>query len=133
GGLCGVNDGTGSGLPSMYSCTIVAPSDLGTPPTAALRATYDSTTNAENCAFFGFSSILTGGGSGLTYTTCMTDVASPPSGVTGGKTYANQFQNTTAASGDWRQKTGSDLRGAGTSDSTNGATDIAGTARPQSG
>jgi hypothetical protein len=53
--------------------------------------------------------------------------------VTGGPTYANQFQNTTAASGDWRQKTGSDLRGAGTSDSTNGATDIAGTARPQSG
>jgi hypothetical protein len=62
----------------------------------------------------------------------MTDVASPPSGVTGGKTYINQFQSTTAASGDFREKSGADLRGAGTVDVTNGATDIVGTARPQS-
>ena len=62
----------------------------------------------------------------------MADTTSPPSGVTGGKTYANQLAEPTVASGDWREKSGH-LRGAGTADSTNLPVDIVGTARPQGG
>ena len=129
--LVGGSINSGSGGPSMYFCTIVAPSDVGTPPTDAVKSTY-STATWENCAVFGCSAINTGSTT-FTFTTCMTDVASPPSGFTGGKTYANQFQNTTIAGGDFREKPGADLQGAGTADSTNGSNDIAGTARPQSG
>lgn len=80
----------------------------------------------ENLAVFGF----TNTGAGASFTNCMTDVASPPSGFVGGKVYANQFVN---VSSDFRQKAGADLRGAGISDPTNGAFDISGFARPQAG
>ena len=114
---------------NLYFVTIVTVSD-GTPGLTAIAANFQTIT-VENCAFFG--SLAVGAGSStFTFTTCMTDVASPPSGCTT-VTYANQFQNTTAASADFREKAGANLQGAGTADSTFGATDIAGTARPQSG
>lgn len=129
--LVGGSVDSGVGGPSMYFCTIVSPSDAATPPADAVRSFY-ATAIWENCAVFGCAAINTGGTT-FTFTNCMTDVASPPSGCTGGKAYANQFQNTTLANGDWREKPGADLQGAGTADAANGATDIAATARPQSG
>ena len=121
-----------NGLPNIYFCTIVAPSGLAAPPNHAFFAGYATANVVQNCAIFGCGALSSGTGS--TYTTCMTDLSSGlPSGVTGSITYASQFQNTTTASADWREKPGGNLRGAGTADATNGATDIAGTARPQSG
>ena len=65
----------------------------------------------------------------------MTDLASPPTGWTGGKTYTSQFVDTgtTVGNRDFRAKTGADILDAGTTDSTNvpNANDIAKTARPQ--
>ena len=116
--------------PSLYFCTIVSASDA-TAPTAAVKSQYGSV-SFENCAFFGCTAVGSGSSS-FTFTNCMTDVTSPPAGCTGGKTFANQFQNTTVVNGDWRAKAGADLEGAATADTTNGGTDIAGTARPQSG
>jgi hypothetical protein len=119
----------------FYFCTLVAPSDSTYGGTCIDLFNLGSAT-FENCAFFGpFASMhhARSGSNVPTYTNCMTDIAGPPSGVTGSKTYANQFHNTTNAAGDWREKTGADLQGAGTADSTDGAMDIAGTARPQGG
>lgn len=59
----------------------------------------------------------------------MTDQASPPTGFSQ-VTYTSQFQGTTASALDFRVKSGANLINTGTSDSTNGATDIAGTSRP---
>ena len=72
----------------------------------------DGTATYNNCAFFG------GGGSGFnrhtpvsdTFTTCMTDITGT-TGLTGGKTFSNQFVNTT---NDFRAKAGADLANAGT-------------------
>jgi hypothetical protein len=120
-----------NGGPSFYFCTIVSASDAAGTPPANVHSLYSSL-SFENCAFFGCAAVKSGT-STFSFTNCMTDVASPPSGVTGGKTFANQFENTTVANGDWREKAGADLQGAATSDSTNGGKDIAGTSRPQSG
>jgi len=121
-----------NGLPNIYFCTVVAASDVATAPTNAFFANYNTANVVQNCAIFGCAALQRG--TGATFTTCLTDLsAGLPSGVTGSITYANQFQNTTIASGDWREKAGANLRGAGAADSTNGATDIAGTARPQGG
>lgn len=126
---------TGAGdSASFYFCDFVATSDASNIPSEAVLASlYFGPLSFENCAFFGCTAVYTRsfGGGTPTFTTCMTDVASPPSGCIGGKTYANQFENTTTASGDWRAKAGADLQGAGTADSTNGAFDISGLARPQ--
>jgi hypothetical protein len=48
------------------------------------------------------------------------------------KTYANQFQNTSDATRDFREKAGADLFNTGVTDTTNAPIDIAGTSRPQS-
>jgi hypothetical protein len=122
----------GHGIANLYFCTIVAPSDVGAPPTKAFNTGYGTASVAENCAIFGCAALDSP--ASITYTTCMTDLSSGlPSGVTGSKTYADQFQNITTTSADWREKPGAALRGAGTADATNGATDIATTARPQGG
>ncbi len=109
-------------------CTFVTPSNFSAGALAVfVQSSIDVT--LENCAFFGCSAVDSGGSA--TYTNCMTDVsAGIPSGVSGGKPYANQFQNT---SSDWRIKVNSDLFNAGVSDNINGATDIVGTSRPQGG
>lgn len=117
-----------SSASAFYFCTIAASSDVVTKPTNGVLSSYGTCT-LENCAVFGATNARSGS-SAYTITTCMTDQASPPTGFTT-VTYANQFVNTTIASGDFREKAGADLQGAGTADSTNGAFDIAGTARPQ--
>ncbi len=119
---------TGTGFPDCYNCTFAVSSDA-LAATSAIEGSY-STGSLENCAFFGCTAVKAGGTT-FTFTTCMTDVASPPSGVTGGKTYTAQFQATLALIGDYRAKAGADLLNAGTTDATNAPTDIVGTSRPQ--
>lgn len=115
---------------AAYNCTFVVPSDL----TAATNA-FSTTQNLtmENCAFFGISGRVTAGGT-ITYTTCADPLGSPPSGVTQ-LTYdtstGSGFQNISDATRDFRIKTGSGMLDVGTTDTTNAATDIAGTSRPQ--
>lgn len=115
---------------SAYFCTFVCPGDL-TKATNGVVSAYVAVV-LENCAIFGATTCaaVSGGGSSLTVTTCMTDQASPPTGFST-VTYTSQFVDTTNAAQDFREKVGANLQGAGTSDATNGATDIAGTARPQ--
>lgn len=122
-----VNDANAN-LANTYNCTLVNASDV-TALSNALVAN-SGTIVIENTAIFGCSAVISGGTA--TATTCATSVASPPTGFTGSLTYANQFQNTTAAAGDFREKAGANLFNTGTTDTTNGAADIVGTPRPQS-
>lgn len=117
---------TGSTTPTIVNCTFVRPSDL-TAAGAALHADSGTGITIKNCAMFGFTNVENA--ARFTYTTCKTDKASPPSGCAQ-VTYANQFQNTADATRDFRLKTGADCIDTGTTDSTNAANDIAGTARP---
>jgi hypothetical protein len=122
-----------SGGANFYFCTLVAPSDATNKPSYGIRSGYGSPI-LQNCAIFGATAAyFHAGGSGApVFTTSLTDVTGT-TGLTGSTTYANQFVNITTAAGDYRQKTGASLQGAGTADATNGATDILGTARPQGG
>lgn len=119
----GIANGT-----SVFNCTIVASNGTGA---VAFEGNYSSPV-VKNCAVFNFTAIKSGGNT-PTYTTCFTDVASPPSGFTT-IAYSTgsgaQFQSITDGTHDFRIKTGSSLKDVGTTDSTNAATDIAGTARP---
>jgi hypothetical protein len=84
----------------------------------------------ENCAIFGATDAYHNAGT-TTITTCRTNQASPETGFTGGVSYSGTtFVATTDAARDFRLPSGSSLINAGTTDSTNAANDIAGTARP---
>lgn len=106
-------------------CTFVTPSDK-LKPTNVIAQSYGTPANS-NCAFF-FGTGLKGGSATPTYTTCATDVGSPPSGVTQMTYNTSLFNNITDATRDFRTPTGSGLRAAGTTDAIV-ATDIYGTSR----
>lgn len=116
----------GSGA-SAYNCTLVALSSV-TAATTVIAASYGLNA-VKNCALFGGTNVKTGS-STTTFTTCYTDVASPPSGCTT-VTYAGQFVNTAGSTRDFTLASGSALKDVGTTDATNAALDIFGTARPQ--
>ena len=120
-----LNNGT-----NAYNCTFVRTGSS----TSNIFTGYYSTTTLKNCAFFGGATTLASGSSTRTYTTCYTDTASPPSGCTTvayDTSTGSGFQNITDATRDFRIKTGSALLDVGTTDTTNAAYDIVGTARPQ--
>lgn len=115
---------------SAYNCTFAR---TGTSTSNIFVGNYSSTT-LKNCAFFGGATTLASGSSVRTYTTCYTDTASPPTGCTTvayDTSTGSGFQNKTDATRDFRIKTGSALLDVGTTDTTNAAADIVGTARPQ--
>ena len=114
----------------LINCTLIAPSDLATKSTVGINGSYGACV-IKNCAVFGATAVA-GGSSTFSFTTCMTDVASPPTGCTS-ETFANQFQNTTTASLDPRLKTGANCLDTATTDSTDipAAIDVVGTSRPQ--
>lgn len=114
---------------SLYNCTLVS---LGATIANALSGNYGTPT-VRNCIIMGCTAVKTGG-STPTYTTCLTDAASPPSGCTT-TAYSTssgiQFENITSGSHDFRIKSGSSAINAGTTDSTYAATSINGLSRPQ--
>jgi hypothetical protein len=116
------------------NCTFVVPSDI-TQVGYAVYINYGTTNNFKNCAFFGITNSPVQTAGTLTYTTCATNLSSPPAGVTGGLVYANQFVNPVSTAPDYRLSSGSGLRNAGTVDTTDipAAVDIVGNARPTSG
>ena len=114
---------------NAYNCTFAR---TGTGTASIIRGSY-STSTLKNCAFFGGATTLASGSSTRTYTTCYTDTASPPSGCTTvayDTSTGSGFENKTDATRDFRIKSTSAMVNAGTTDATNAATDIAGTARP---
>jgi hypothetical protein len=115
---------------SAYNCTFV---NTGGTVTNGIAGNY-ATSAITNCGIFG-STTVKGGSSTFNFTTCFTDVSGH--GLSGVTTTAYstssgaQFENITDGTHDFRIKTGSSLKDAGTTDSTNAAADISGTARPQ--
>jgi hypothetical protein len=111
--------------------TFVVPSDLTAVPNAfANSGPVGGGWTFKNCAFFNVDALAA-----VTYTTCYSnELASPPGpeGVTA-VSYATQFQNTADSTRDFRLKSGADMIDSGTTDTTNAANDIAGTARPAGG
>jgi len=84
----------------------------------------------QNCGLFAGADVGTAAGSAtFTFTTCHGDDSTPATGITTA-TYANQFQNVNDATRDFRLVTGAAMKDTGTTDATNAANDIAGTARP---
>lgn len=114
----------------LYFCDVVVGTAVSTAVGRGIFSNYGNVT-LENVALFGNITTLIQAGGSNTNTTCMTDKAAPPSGFTT-VTYANQFVSN-ASPWDWRAVSTADLVGAGTADSTNGATDIIKTTRPQGG
>lgn len=82
----------------------------------------------KNCLLLNVSAIKTGGSS-YTFTTNRTTVASPGAGWTT-VTYADEVESGVDATRDFRLKSGSTSIDTGTTDATNAANDIVGTARP---
>lgn len=126
------NNGAANGVSDfkfgeIVNCTIVLTGTISS-GNGLTGGSYDSgmgtVTNGAVFGFTGFRSGTLG-----TFVTCMTDLASAPTGVTTSKTYANQFQNISHGTHDFRVKAGADLIDAGTTDSR-ASPDIAGTTRP---
>lgn len=115
---------------NAYNCTFAR---TGSGTANIFNGSYGAST-LKNCAFFGAAATLAGGSTSKTYTTCYTDTSSPPSGCTTvayDTSTGSGFENKTDSTRDFRIKTGSALLDVGTTDTTNAANDIVGTARPQ--
>ena len=115
---------------NVYNCTLVR---TGSSTGNIFTGSYGTST-LQNCAFFGGATTLASGSTSKTYVTCYTDTASPPSGCTTvayDTSTGSGFQNKTDSTRDFRIKAGSALLDVGTTDTTNAAYDIVGTARPQ--
>jgi hypothetical protein len=111
---------------SLYNCTLAA---VNGTVTDALSGSY-GTPVVRNCLIFGGTNVKTG--STPTYTTCLTNAASPPTGCTTtafSTSTGIQFENITNGSHDLRIKVGSSAINAGTTDATYGATSINGVSR----
>lgn len=122
--------GTSTGSPSFYNCTIVVPDDLATAPTEILRSGVSGTVTVQNCGLFAGDSTkaIKAGSATYNFTTCYSDI-SGTTGVTQA-TYGSEFVDVNDATRDFRLVTGAAQKDTGTTDTTNAANDIAGTARP---
>ena len=116
------------GTGAYYNCTVAIPSDKTAIGTAVMSVESGGTAVIHNCAVFGNAAADIASTGTVTVTTGYTDDATPTSGMTTG-TYANQFENTAAATADWRVKAGANIVNTGTDSSTYAANDIIGTAR----
>jgi hypothetical protein len=123
----GISVGNGA---CAYFCTIVKPSNITPGGTAISSDLADPT--VQNCAIFGFTTENSGGLAAGTDYNCSDLALSTGSNNQSSKTYANQFAQSDASGGahDFKIVTGSDCKGNGLADATNGANDIANTARP---
>ena len=99
---------TGTSASKAIGCTVVKPTDAASGGTG-INASVGTAAIVKGCAVFGYTTGFGGtfgGSSGYN----ATDFSSAPgSNNQVSKTYANQFENTTLASADYRAKTGGDL------------------------
>lgn len=112
----------------ITNSSIVRPSDVSGAGVDAIQASYAGTKNLLNVNIFGFANAINVAGGSVNSTTCYTDDASPPSGFTTA-TYSSQFENTVAATRDFRTKSGATIIGAGTNSGAP-TLDIVGQTRP---
>jgi hypothetical protein len=113
---------------SAYNCTFVS---VASTATTGIRGQY-STSTLQN-VYLGNATTVTTGSTTFNKTTCYTSVSGPPSGWSAAAFSTSSgayFQSVTDGTHDFRITTSSTLKDAGTTDSTNAANDIAGTARP---
>lgn len=108
--------------------SIVRPSDVSGSGVSGIQISYTGGSTLTNLNVFGFATAVNVVSGSVTSTNCYTDVGSPPSGFTTA-TYANQFENTVAATRDFRTKSGATIIGAGTA-AGSPALDIVGQTRP---
>jgi len=109
-----------------YNCTFASVGIASA--TVGIIGAYGAAT-IKNCVITGCVSVHSG--TAPNYTTCVTNVASPPSGCTTvAHSTANYVQNQ-GPTYDYRLPLGSGAIDVGTTDATNGAFDAAWTARPQ--
>lgn len=116
--------------PFFYNCTIVAPIGLTDQPEFLFATGASGTVTVRNCALFlgDSTKALASGSATINYTTCVSDIAG-----SAGVTLANfgaEYENAGNAETDLRLSMMSAQIDAGTTDATNAATDIKGTARP---
>ena len=116
--------------PFFYNCTIVAPIGLTDQPEFLFATGASGTVTVQNCALFlgDSTKALASGSATINYTTCVSDIAG-----SAGVTLANfgaEYENAGNAETDLRLSMMSAQIDAGTTDATNAATDIKGTARP---
>ncbi len=121
---------TGTGTSNFYNCTLVASDDHAAAPTSVFLSGASGTVTVQNCGLFAGDSTkaIKAGSATFNFTTCYSDI-SGTAGVTQ-TTYGNEFQNVNDATRDVRLVTGAAQKDTGTTDVTNAAIDIAGTARP---
>lgn len=115
---------------AFVNVTAVIPSDLTAASSGLFFTSYSSGITAKNCAAFG--GPITNAAA-ITFTTCANEHSSPPTGVTQlayNTTTGSGFAATTDSVRDFRILTTSALKDAGTTDTTDAPTDIAGTVRP---
>lgn len=119
---------------TVTNCTFAVPSDL-TAATRVIKRSYWSGNAFVNCGFFGGTDAVSSA-TGATFTNCYTnDSTSIPSGCTTvayDTSTGSGFENTTNGTHDYRIKSTSALKDAGTSTGAP-STDIVGTTRPQGG
>lgn len=110
---------------SILACTTVGGASAG------LGTGYVGTETVRNCGIFGATAVAASPLSGTrTFTTCFTNVASPPSGCTTtalSTSSGAKFTNITDGTHDYKITSGSSMAGAGTTDSTFFPTDCFGT------
>lgn len=126
---CIINTAINSGRTTYFhNCTFLALSSLTTPPTNVIDSITGRTNNYTNCAFYGASALVDAGTNN--YTTCATDLGSPPTGVTQ-ISFANaDFVGTTSADLDLTIGVSSFFIDSGTTDATFASSDIFDKSRP---
>ena len=121
---------TQTNSPFFYNCTIVAPIGLTDQPEFLFATGASGTVTVQNCALFlgDSTKALASGSATINYTTCVSDIAGV-AGVTLAN-YGAEYENAGNAETDLRLSMMSAQIDVGTTDTTNAATDIKGTARP---
>jgi len=115
---------------NFLNCTLVRPTSLSTSTTYGWNIPAGSGVPIKNCATFGYNSMVNNSSLFSGSNNCSDNTIGFGTSNQQSKTYANQFVNTTASSGDFKLKSGADCIDNGATDSS-ASPDIAGTTRPQ--
>lgn len=121
---------TNTGSPSFFNCAMIAPTNLGAPPTSIFTSGASGTVTVQNCALFGGegTSTVKAGSATFNFTTCVSDTPGTVGVATAN--FDAEYENAGKVATDLRLTLMSAQIDSGTTDVTNAATDIKGTARP---
>jgi hypothetical protein len=118
---------------TVVNCTLVVPSDF-TAASFGIDFSFPNNVTLRNVAVFGVAAVWDTTPSGtFIVATCRSSLTPPNAGftqITYDTSTGSGFENITDSTRDFRIKSTSAMKDAGTTDATNAAIDIAGTARP---